>query len=136
MAPPSPSRSVRPRPPCCLLARLALGDGDGYARRRVCVRGEGASDVAARAHDVHTHTHTPPQDVALQFLGNLFEYFLAKRKGQESARLTILGATSGDTGEAGRPLLSLRGSAGGVFMYMDGEWWRVACSLLTQSIHP
>jgi hypothetical protein len=32
-----------------------------------------------------------------QFLGNLFEYFLSKRKGAD-ARLTILGATSGDTG--------------------------------------
>lgn len=39
------------------------------------------------------------KDVALQFLGNLFEYFLSKRKGAD-ARLTILGATSGDTGSA------------------------------------
>ncbi|MBF0371275.1 MAG: threonine synthase [Magnetococcales bacterium] len=36
------------------------------------------------------------KDVALQFLGNLFEYFL-KRQGGE---LNILGATSGDTGSA------------------------------------
>jgi len=36
--------------------------------------------------------------VALQLLGNLFEYFLAKRKGQADGHLTILGATSGDTG--------------------------------------
>jgi len=36
--------------------------------------------------------------VALQLLGNLFEYFLAKRKGQPDGHLTILGATSGDTG--------------------------------------
>lgn len=36
------------------------------------------------------------KDVALQFLGNLFEYVLAKRGGQ----LNILGATSGDTGSA------------------------------------
>lgn len=36
------------------------------------------------------------KDVALQFLGNLFEYILQKRGGE----LNILGATSGDTGSA------------------------------------
>lgn len=36
------------------------------------------------------------KDVALQFLGNLFEYILAER----SQRLNIIGATSGDTGSA------------------------------------
>jgi threonine synthase len=36
------------------------------------------------------------KDVALQFLGNLFEYILEQRGG----RLNILGATSGDTGSA------------------------------------
>jgi threonine synthase len=36
------------------------------------------------------------KDVALQFLGNVFEYVLKKRGG----RLNILGATSGDTGSA------------------------------------
>ncbi len=36
------------------------------------------------------------KDVALQLLGNLFEYILARRGG----RLNILGATSGDTGSA------------------------------------
>ena len=36
------------------------------------------------------------KDVALQFLGNLFEYVLQKRGGE----LNILGATSGDTGSA------------------------------------
>jgi threonine synthase len=44
------------------------------------------------------------KDVALQFLGNLFEYILEKRgpstgSGQ-AAQLNILGATSGDTGSA------------------------------------
>ena len=42
------------------------------------------------------------KDVALQLLGNLFEYFLAKRKGQPDGHLTILGATSGDTGKEGK----------------------------------
>jgi len=36
------------------------------------------------------------KDVALQFLGNLFEYLLER----DGGRLTILGATSGDTGSA------------------------------------
>jgi threonine synthase len=36
------------------------------------------------------------KDVALQFLGNVFEYLLERRGG----RLNILGATSGDTGSA------------------------------------
>lgn len=44
------------------------------------------------------------KDVALQFLGNLFEYFLVRRnkgrEGQERAHLTVIGATSGDTGSA------------------------------------
>lgn len=46
------------------------------------------------------------KDVALQFLGNLFEYFLARRNAslpadaKERHRLTVLGATSGDTGSA------------------------------------
>ncbi|GAA5879076.1 hypothetical protein JCM16303_001292 [Sporobolomyces ruberrimus] len=44
------------------------------------------------------------KDVALQFLGNLFEYFLKRRnEGKEDSqreRLTVVGATSGDTGSA------------------------------------
>lgn len=43
------------------------------------------------------------KDVALQLLGNLFEYFLARRNSRKSSeelreKLTVLGATSGDTG--------------------------------------
>ncbi|KAK4700508.1 threonine synthase, partial [Phenoliferia sp. Uapishka_3] len=45
------------------------------------------------------------KDVALQFLGNLFEYFLKRRnankkEGEERESLTVVGATSGDTGSA------------------------------------
>ncbi|CAO1621549.1 unnamed protein product [Parajaminaea phylloscopi] len=46
------------------------------------------------------------KDVALQFLGNLFEFFLARKNAAlpegaaERHRLTVLGATSGDTGSA------------------------------------
>lgn len=43
------------------------------------------------------------KDVALQLLGNLFEFFLQRRNAKKQAvekreRLTVLGATSGDTG--------------------------------------
>jgi len=51
------------------------------------------------------------KDVALQFLGNLFEYFLIKenqgKTGKERDHLTVLGATSGDTGSAA--IYGLRG---------------------------
>ncbi|CAO3617492.1 unnamed protein product [Cunninghamella echinulata] len=45
------------------------------------------------------------KDVALQFVGNLFEYFLERRNRNEpesgkTHRLTVVGATSGDTGSA------------------------------------
>ncbi|GMM28264.1 threonine synthase [Martiniozyma asiatica (nom. inval.)] len=45
------------------------------------------------------------KDVALQFVGNLFEYFLqrknaAKKEGEERDIITVVGATSGDTGSA------------------------------------
>lgn len=42
------------------------------------------------------------KDVALQFLGNLFEYFLTRRNegksGKDRSHLTVIGATSGDVG--------------------------------------
>ncbi|KAF2094696.1 tryptophan synthase beta subunit-like PLP-dependent enzyme [Rhizodiscina lignyota] len=51
------------------------------------------------------------KDVALQFLGNLFEYFLVRRNegktGKEREQLTVIGATSGDTGSAA--IYGLRG---------------------------
>ncbi|KAF2456864.1 threonine synthase-like protein [Lineolata rhizophorae] len=51
------------------------------------------------------------KDVALQFLGNLFEYFLVRRnegkKGRDREHLTVIGATSGDTGSAA--IYGLRG---------------------------
>ena len=43
------------------------------------------------------------KDVALQFLGNLFEYFLVRKNKHASGNrhhLTVVGATSGDTGSA------------------------------------
>lgn len=43
------------------------------------------------------------KDVALQLLGNLFEFFLERRNarkapGEKQEQLTVVGATSGDTG--------------------------------------
>ncbi|PKY42281.1 tryptophan synthase beta subunit-like PLP-dependent enzyme [Rhizophagus irregularis] len=49
------------------------------------------------------------KDVALQFLGNLFEYLLEKKNKEkkEEENITVLGATSGDTGSAA--IYGLRG---------------------------
>ncbi|KMU86444.1 threonine synthase [Coccidioides immitis H538.4] len=51
------------------------------------------------------------KDCALQFLGNLFEYFLARKnqgkEGKDRHHLTVVGATSGDTGSAA--IYGLRG---------------------------
>ncbi|KAI5818653.1 tryptophan synthase beta subunit-like PLP-dependent enzyme [Pyronema omphalodes] len=53
------------------------------------------------------------KDVALQFVGNLFEYFLIRKNAQNDAEdgkrhaLTVIGATSGDTGSAA--IYGLRG---------------------------
>ncbi|MEM9100922.1 MAG: threonine synthase [Pseudomonadota bacterium] len=58
----------------------------------------------------HGPTHAF-KDVALQFLGNLFSYFLRKNQRQ----LNILGATSGDTGSAA--ITGVRGKTGiNIFM--------------------
>ncbi len=55
------------------------------------------------------------KDVALQFLGNLFEYILAER----GERLTIVGATSGDTGSAA--IHGVRGKQGITIFIMHPE---------------
>lgn len=51
------------------------------------------------------------KDVALQLLGNVFEYFLVRRNegksGSDRYHLTVVGATSGDTGSAA--IYGLRG---------------------------
>jgi len=53
------------------------------------------------------------KDVALQFLGNLFQYFLVRanqgKTGKERDHLTVIGGTSGDTGSAA--IYGLRGKA-------------------------
>ena len=56
------------------------------------------------------------KDIAMQFLGNLFEYVLAKR----NAEINILGATSGDTGSSAE--YALKGKRGvRVFMLSPHE---------------
>lgn len=66
------------------------------------------------------------KDVALQFLGNLFEYFLQRenegKAGRERAHLTVLGATSGDTGR----LASNPARLMSVLQYMDYEGKRTS----------
>lgn len=66
-------------------------------------------DVAG--HSVLELFHGPTfafKDVALQMLGNFFEYFL--ETGSNGGRLAVLGATSGDTGSAA--IYGLRGKKG------------------------
>jgi threonine synthase len=73
------------------------------------------------------------KDIALQFLGNLLEFFLERRNRERSnanqgrEHLTVIGATSGDTGSAG--IYGLRGKKDiSVFiMYPTG---RISVSLI------
>ncbi|GKY93967.1 hypothetical protein MPSEU_000363600 [Mayamaea pseudoterrestris] len=67
--------------------------------------------VSVGGHQVLELFHGPTfafKDVALQMLGNFFEYFLAT--GSNGGRLAVLGATSGDTGSAA--IAGLRGKKG------------------------
>ncbi|KAL3775732.1 hypothetical protein ACHAWO_000818 [Cyclotella atomus] len=59
------------------------------------------------------------KDVALQMLGNFFEYFLST--GSNSGRLAVMGATSGDTGSAA--IYGLRGKKGVdcIILFPDGR---------------
>lgn len=67
--------------------------------------------VDVNGHYVLELFHGPTfafKDVALQMLGNFFEYFL--ETGSNGGRLAVLGATSGDTGSAA--IYGLRGKKG------------------------
>jgi threonine synthase len=55
------------------------------------------------------------KDVALQFLGQLFEHFLA----ESGQRITVLGATSGDTGSAAMAALANRRNIECVILYPE-----------------
>ncbi|EEB05418.1 threonine synthase [Schizosaccharomyces japonicus yFS275] len=96
------------------------------------ISAEELKDLAARSYATFRHPETTPlkklnnginvlelfhgptfafKDVALQFLGNLFEFFLTRKNGdkpeEERDHLTVVGATSGDTGSAA--IYGLRG---------------------------
>lgn len=67
--------------------------------------------INVAGHKVLELFHGPTfafKDVALQMLGNFFEYFLETRS--NGGRLAVLGATSGDTGSAA--IYGLRGKKG------------------------
>ena len=57
------------------------------------------------------------KDVALQVVGRLFDHVL----GQRGERLTIVGATSGDTGSAAIDAMAGRGNVEIVVLYPDGR---------------
>lgn len=65
------------------------------------------------------------KDVALQLLGNLFEYFLQRRnKGKpedQREKLTIVGATSGDTGSAAIQGVRSKGDISIFILFPDGR---------------
>lgn len=84
---------------------------------------EDASSVAAGKHLYLEALSNGPtlafKDMAMQLLGNLFEYELARR-GEE---LNILGATSGDTGSAAE--YAMRGKKG-VRVFMTSPYGRMS----------
>jgi threonine synthase len=65
------------------------------------------------------------KDVALQFLGNLFEFFLVRKNahlesGHARHHLTVIGATSGDTGSAA--ILRSPGEKGCEHLHNVPQW--------------
>lgn len=77
--------------------------------------GKPAAAAAPGSIFLAEHFHGPTaafKDLALQLLGNLFQYLLAKESAATgtSKQLTILGATSGDTGSAA--IAGLKGKKG------------------------
>ena len=65
------------------------------------------------------------KDVALQALGNFFEFFLVKRNksktGKDREHLTVIGATSGDTGAAAIYGLRSKKDVSVFIMYPTGK---------------
>ncbi|KAH0842982.1 hypothetical protein AYO21_03303 [Fonsecaea monophora] len=81
------------------------------------------------------------KDVALQFLGNLFEFFLVRKNqkletGHARHHLTVIGATSGDTGSAA--IYGLRGKKDvSIFiMFPDGKVSPVQEAQMTTVLDP
>ncbi|PWY92658.1 threonine synthase [Aspergillus heteromorphus CBS 117.55] len=80
------------------------------------------------------------KDVALQFLGNLFEYFLVRRnqgkEGKDRHRIVVIGATSGDTGSAA--IYGLRGKQDvSIFiLYPDGKVSPIQAAQMSSILDP
>ncbi|OQR86594.1 threonine synthase [Thraustotheca clavata] len=83
------------------------------------------------------------KDVALQFLGHLFEYFLERKnrleKSGKTHRITVVGATSGDTGSAAIYGLRNKKNVEVFIMYPHGrvsaiQEQQMAC-VLDENIH-
>ncbi|KDO19216.1 hypothetical protein SPRG_15659 [Saprolegnia parasitica CBS 223.65] len=83
------------------------------------------------------------KDVALQFLGHLFEYFLERKNRNETSgkthRITVVGATSGDTGSAAIYGLRNKKNVEVFIMYPHGrvsaiQEQQMAC-ILDENIH-
>lgn len=76
------------------------------------------------------------KDIALQFLGNLFEFFIERKK---DFKMTVIGATSGDTGSSA--IYGLRGKRNieAFILYPDGKvsdiQERQMTSVLDSNIH-
>ena len=77
------------------------------------------------------------KDVALQFLGNLFEFFL--KRGNLQTSITILGATSGDTGSAAIHGLRGKENVNCFILYPKGKVTdiqeRQMCSIQDENVH-
>lgn len=77
------------------------------------------------------------KDVALQFLGNLFEFFLTR--GDIQSSITILGATSGDTGSAAIHGLRGKNNVNCFILYPKGRVTEIQekqmTSILDKNVH-
>ena len=75
------------------------------------------------------------KDVALQFLGNLYEFFLVRKNegktGRDREHLTVVGATSGDTGAAAIYGLRSKKDISVFILYPTGKVSPVQCAQMT-----
>src|SRR6201992_3391833 len=81
------------------------------------------------------------KDVALQFLGNLFEFFLVRKNqhlvtGHARHHLTVIGATSGDTGSAAIYGLQGKKDVSIFIMFPDGKVSPVQEAQMTTVLDP
>lgn len=82
------------------------------------------------------------KDVALQFVGNLFEYFLTRRNqakaenATDRSTITVVGATSGDTGSAAIYGLRNKKDVSVFILYPDGRVSPIQESQMTTVLDP